>query len=132
MPAPKISTVTNLCKRICRSVVKDMGYGHREAVFQRTIVNALSQAIVSSQTEVPVPFFYKGVCVGNGRVDILTKTHIIELKAVHLSTAKMTSCELQLRKYAATLKAAGAGNRHMLLIVFDNTTKNIVFKSFSA
>ena len=126
---PPAST-TAVYKRIARGIIKDMGYGHREAVYQRAMVNALAQANISSQTEVPVPFFYKGICVGNGRIDVLTKTHIVELKAVHISPAKMDTCELQLKKYANTLKAAGAGKKELLLIIFDNSARKTIFKSF--
>ena len=59
---------------------------------------------IPSQTEVPVPFFLRGVCVGHGRADVLTRTHVVELKAVRPAPAQLRACRQQLRRYIVAIR----------------------------
>ena len=59
---------------------------------------------IPSQTEVPVPFFLRGVCVGHGRADVLTRTHVVELKAVKATPAQLRACRQQLRRYIVAIR----------------------------
>jgi hypothetical protein len=59
---------------------------------------------IPSQTEVPVPFFLRGVCVGHGRADVLTRTHVVELKAVKPTPAQLRACRQQLRRYIVAIR----------------------------
>ena len=107
---------------VIQTVVKELGYGHREAVYQRAIVAHLAALGIPAQIEVPVPFFVQGICVGQGRIDILTKSHIIELKATHMTPTSICASRQQLQRYTAAMKAAGATPRRGIIAIFDPTT----------
>lgn len=92
-------------------VLAELGYGHREAVYQRALTVELMHRKVPSLTEVPVPFFTRGLCVGSGRIDILTKAYILELKAVTMTKAMLHRCQQQTRKYIRAMRIANQ-NRH--------------------
>ena len=106
-----------LIARTARAVLADLGLGHSEAVYQRAMVGRLARAGVPALTEVPVPFFCDGLCVGHGRVDILLDTHVVELKVTH--AAPRAAMAHQLARYAAALRDKGGPPRGGVLICFN-------------
>ena len=58
-----------------------LGPCHSENTYKNALLIELQNAGYKFQTEVIIPFLYKGKTVGYGRVDILTEHGIIELKA---------------------------------------------------
>ena len=138
----KRSTYTML-RAAAHMVHKKMGSGHREAVYQRAFVTELASRGVPSQaevpppsvapvgpqqalaspltlhTQVPVPFFLRGICVGHGRVDVLTNQHVVELKSVRATDSALQSCRNQLNRYLTAMRASGASRRHGVVIFFD-------------
>lgn len=84
--------------------IRQIGYGHTEAVYQRAIASSLIQARVPVQTEVLIPFMCNDECVGVGRVDILTPTFLLELKVMSKSKKAIATATTQIKKYVYALK----------------------------
>jgi GxxExxY protein len=64
-------------------VHKALGNGFLEKVYARALVRELAEVGFSTQSEVAIPAFYKGVDVGVYYVDIVVeRTVICEIKAV--------------------------------------------------
>jgi len=117
--ALKRKMVTNaFLMKMARQTMVKLGVGHTESVYQYALVTLLMSAGVPSMTEVNIPYFVNGICVGMGRADILLNSHLIELKANQKSTCK-TSAQAQLAKYLRSMSLQGATPRNGLLILFN-------------
>ena len=123
-----------IVKLAAKAVVDTIGYGHREAVYQRALTVELMNHGVSSMTEVPVPFFTRGVCVGIGRIDVLTDHHIIEIKTHTMSKILLARSKQQTRKYLSAMRKVNGGNRHRkgMLILFDNSAEKLFIRCLPA
>ncbi|MDS1309453.1 GxxExxY protein [Marinobacter xiaoshiensis] len=63
-------------------VYRQLGYGFLESVYHKALLHELSSRGLGVQSEVPVQVDYKGVIVGEHRLDLLVEDQIIvELKA---------------------------------------------------
>ncbi len=64
-------------------VHKHMGPGLPESSYRNALSHELTLRGIAHDCEVPVPIFYKGVLVGEGKLDILVRgVLIVELKVV--------------------------------------------------
>lgn len=68
-------------KLVCARIYNDLGPCHSENTYKNALLIELQEGNYKFQTEVVIPFSYKGQTVGYGRIDILTEHGIIELKA---------------------------------------------------
>ena len=67
----------------CYAVYNELGYGFLESTYQRALVVALAARGLIADTEVPVNVQYRGVNVGDFRLDLVVNdTVIVECKAV--------------------------------------------------
>ncbi len=68
-------------KQASSKIYDELGPCHSENTYKNALLIELQEGGYKFQTEVVVPFTYKGQTVGYGRIDILTEHGIIELKA---------------------------------------------------
>ena len=83
-------------------VYNELGAGYLESVYKRALAIALSARGISNAREVPLDVYFRGVCVGEFRADLIVQSLVIvESKAV----ARLASThDAQLLNY---LKASG-------------------------
>jgi GxxExxY protein len=68
---------------IANDIYSALGPGYNEVVYHRAFEVALRLSGIQYESEVITPVFYKGHCVGHGRVDIKLPNFILEFKAVN-------------------------------------------------
>lgn len=85
---------------VCREVFAELGAGHTERVYHRGVISVLNHKGIPHRSEVTVPIYVRGDCVGNGRADIVVGDMAIELKALSNPPAKVSG---QLSKYVKSL-----------------------------
>jgi GxxExxY protein len=67
----------------CYEVYNALGHGFLESTYQRAMVVALSARGLNARTEVPVAVHFRGMNVGDFRLDlVVNETVIVECKAV--------------------------------------------------
>ena len=114
-----------LCYRITGcvyEVYRHLGHGFLESVYQKALIAELQSRGLSALSEQPVNILYKGVNVGEHRLDLIVEDRVIvELKAQQ----KMPiSAESQLINY---LKATGKELGLLVNFTFPKATvKRIV------
>ena len=124
----KVVKEYNTIKSAMRTIIQEIGFGHTEAVYQRALTVELMLKRVASMTEVPVPFFTRGVCVGLGRIDILTANHLIELKSVAMTKGLLARTQQQTRKYLTAMKKVNDRLRRGVLIVIDSVSLKVFIR----
>ena len=93
-------------------VHRELGPGLPETAYEAALAHELTLRSIHHQRQSPVPIHYKGVLVGEGRVDLLVEGRlIIELKA----------CEQLNHLHRAQVRAylCATGHRLALLINFN-------------
>jgi GxxExxY protein len=78
-------------------VHRHLGPGYLEALYEAALAVELRLRGTSFERQVPVPVFYKGCDIGEGRLDFLVeKCLLVELKAIDslapIHTAQVISC----------------------------------------
>jgi GxxExxY protein len=68
---------------IANDIYAALGAGYNEVIYHRAFEVALRLSGIQYESEVITPVFYKGHCVGHGRVDIKLPNFILEFKAVN-------------------------------------------------
>jgi len=69
---------------IANDIYFSLGPGYNEVIYHRAFEVALRLSGIQYESEVITPIFYKGACIGHGRVDLKLNEIIIELKAVNV------------------------------------------------
>jgi GxxExxY protein len=69
---------------IANDIYNSLGPGYNEVIYHRAFEVALRLSGIQYESEVITPIFYKGACVGHGRVDLKLNGIIIELKAINV------------------------------------------------
>ena len=78
-----METVINQLVAIAYDIYNTLGPGYNEVIYHRAFEVALRLSGIQYESEVITPVFYKGHCVGHGRVDIKLHDFILEFKAVN-------------------------------------------------
>lgn len=82
------------------SVYNELGYGHKEQVYQKALAKELKERNIQYKKEVSLNVKYKGEKVGNYRPDFIIENKVIlELKAVEFASKTF---ETQLLHYLKT------------------------------
>jgi GxxExxY protein len=83
-------------------VHRHLGPGLPESCYKKALSHELTLRGIQHQCEAPVPIFYKGVRVGDGKVDLLVdKLLVVELKVAECLT---DTHRAQAKGYLAALK----------------------------
>jgi GxxExxY protein len=56
---------------ICNEVYRNLGPGLRENIYQNALLVHLRELNLRYSNEVPIPIVYRGVTIGEGRLDVL-------------------------------------------------------------
>lgn len=122
-------TSNQILMKTARKVMTHLGGGHTEAVYQNAMVLLLFSAGFPCLTEVNIPYFVNGICVGFGRADILTHSHVIELKANQKSSeTNIDQSKMQICKYLKALNEQDKINRKGMLILFNTPSQGPLYK----
>lgn len=89
--------------RLANDVYKEMGAGHLESVYHRSMEYALKKEGYFIESEVVIPFFYKNQYVGFGRSDIIINRNrstpdqqvVLEFKAISSDFKYADVCKLK-------------------------------------
>ena len=108
--------------RIAEGIMADLGGGHTEAIYQNALHRQLVRLDPTCTMELVIPIIYKGDTLGTCRADIVTMTHIIELKALPRQQARVA---LQMRKYLRHLQEKDGKLRRGLVINFNQDTETL-------
>lgn len=82
------------------TVYNELGYGHKENVYQQALIHELEEKNISFKKEISLKVKYKSVVVGNYRPDLIIDDRVIlELKAVEFLPKSFKS---QLLNYLKT------------------------------
>ena len=79
-----METLTSQLVLIAHDIYNSLGPGYNEVIYHRAFEVALRISGIQYESEVITPVFYKGACVGHGRVDLKLNNLIIELKAINI------------------------------------------------
>ena len=101
---------------IAHDIYNSLGPGYNEVVYHRAFEVALRLSGIQYESEVVTPIFYKGACVGHGRVDLKLQNFIIELKAINTLN---NDCIIQTKNYMNSY-SIGTG----IIINFGQTVKS--------
>ena len=122
-------TSNQLLMKTARKVMTHLGGGHTEAVYQNAMVLLLFSAGFPCLTEVNIPYLVNGICVGFGRADILTQSHVIELKANQKSSeTNIDQSKMQICKYLRALNEQDKIHRKGMLILFNTPSQGPLHK----
>lgn len=58
---------------ICNEVYRNLGPGLRENIYQNALLVHLRELNIRYSNEVPIPIVYRGVTIGEGRLDVLVQ-----------------------------------------------------------
>ena len=79
-------------------VYAQLGAGRREKAYQMALAYALNSSGITASTEVSNPVYYYEVHVATAFIDILTETHVIEIKYVRkLTDIHREQCQAYMR-----------------------------------
>ena len=108
--------------QIAEKIMEELGAGYSESIYQNAIHRKLLRHDDSTCMEKIIPVIYDGDTLGVCRADIVTMSHVVEVKAVK----KMPSgaCK-QVSKYIRHLEEADGLRRIGLVINFNQETEKV-------
>jgi len=108
--------------QIAAKIMHDLGAGYSESIYQNALHRKLVRTDCTCVMEKNIPVVYEGDVLGTCRADIVTESHVIEVKAVR----KMPSgVEKQVCKYVRHLMDLDGKARKGLVINFNQDTEQI-------
>ena len=88
----------NSIQEMVSDVYAQLGAGRREKAYQMALAYALNSSGITASTEVSNPVYYYEVHVATAFIDILTETHVIEIKYVRkLTDIHREQCQSYMR-----------------------------------
>ena len=88
----------NLIQDLVQDVYAQLGPGRREKAYQMALAYGLNSQGITASTEVSNAVFYYDVHVTTAFIDILTETHVIEIKYVRkLTDIHRDQCKAYMR-----------------------------------
>ena len=88
----------NLIKEMVSDVYAQLGAGRREKAYQMALAYVLNSNGTTASTEVSNAVYYYNVHVATAFIDILTDTHVIEIKYVRkLTDTHREQCQAYMR-----------------------------------
>lgn len=88
----------NSIQEMVSDVYAQLGAGRREKAYQVALAYALNSSGITASTEVSNPVYYYDVHVATAFIDILTATHVIEIKYVRkLTDIHRQQCQAYMR-----------------------------------
>ena len=119
---PPITTDTIMS--LARKIMEDLGAGYSECIYQNALRNKLLAYDPHCVKEKTIPVIYEGELLGTCRADLVTSSHIIEVKAVRSMPSAVGH---QISKYLKNLKDQDQIEREGLVINFNQDTERCEF-----
>jgi GxxExxY protein len=117
-----IMETTNRIVQIAAKIMEDLGAGYSESIYKNAMHRQIARIDCTCITEKNIPVLYRGDLIGVCRADIVTESHVIEVKAVR----KMpTNVEKQVSKYVKHLIELDGKIRKGLVINFNQESETI-------
>jgi GxxExxY protein len=114
---------------IADDIYTSLGPGYNEIVYHRAFEVALRLSGIQYESEVITPVFYKGHCIGHGRVDIKLSNFILEFKAVNtLNNDAIIQIKNYMNQYSINsgmiinFGQTKANNKNLGIILLQNNT----------
>ena len=108
--------------QIADKIMQDLGAGYSESIYQNAIHRKLFKLDETCVMEKIIPVVYEGDTLGICRADIVTQTHVIEVKAVRRMPP---GAGKQVCKYVRHLMETDGVSRIGLVINFNQETEKI-------
>ena len=126
-PAPRCTIDTFDVKEMASRIIRDMGAGYSETIYQKALFNKLVKIDPTAVMEHTIQVLYDGEVVGTCRADIVTAQHVIEVKAVRSMPWNVGN---QIRKYLKNLKERDSVAREGLVINFNQDHERVDILTF--
>ena len=108
-------------------VMRDLGAGYSETVYQKALFNKIIKLDPTAAMEQIIPVVYENEVIGTCRADIVTATHVIETKAVRSMPNGVGN---QIRKYLKNLHDQDSVPREGVVINFNQEIERVDFLTF--
>ena len=113
---------TETIRQIAAKIMKDMGAGYSESIYQNALHRKLARIDGTCVMEKIIPVVYEGDTLGVCRADIVLEGYVIEVKAVRRMPAGV---EKQVCKYVKHLMDQDGKMRKGVVINFNQETEEI-------
>ena len=123
-PFISMSITTDLIMTLARTIMDDLGAGYSECIYQNALRNKLLELDPECVKERTISVHYEGQLLGTCRADLVTSSHIIEVKAVRTMPSSVGH---QIGKYLKNLKAEDGVEREGLVINFNQDSERCEF-----
>jgi GxxExxY protein len=115
--------------QIASKIMADLGAGYSESIYQNAMHRKLAREDGTCIMEKKIPVVYEGDTLGVCRADIVTDTHVIEIKCARRMP---TGVEKQVCKYTKHLLELDGKARAGVVINFNQETEEIETLVFPA
>jgi GxxExxY protein len=115
---------TDLIMTLARKIMDDLGAGYSECIYQNALRNKLLELDPECVKEKTIHVYYEGQLLGTVRADLVTSSHIIEVKAVKTMPSSVGH---QIGKYLKNLKVEDGVEREGLVINFNQDSERCEF-----
>ena len=122
---PRDMDLRRTVRACCAQVMRALGAGHREAVYQRALCTALNRQGLCHRTEVSCPILFMDEIVGVGRADLIVGDVVVEVKATQCAPAAPSL--KQLRKYIKSFSEVEKERFVGLVVNFNQCTGKVDF-----
>jgi GxxExxY protein len=113
---------TETILQIAAKIMKDMGAGYSESIYQNALHRKLARIDGTCVMEKIIPVVYEGDTLGVCRADIVLEGYVIDVKAVRRMPAGV---EKQVCKYVKHLMDQDGKMRKGVVINFNQETEEI-------
>lgn len=108
-------------------IMHDLGAGYSESIYQRALFNKIIKTDTTAVKEQIIQVTYENEPIGTCRADIVTSSHIIEIKAVRTMPVKVGA---QISKYMKHLFDKDHISREGMVINFNQEYARVDFLIF--
>ena len=126
-PNAKYAIDTFDIQEMASRVMRDLGAGYSESIYQRALFNKLVKIDTAAAMEQTIQVVYEDEIIGTCRADIVTSHHVIEIKAVRTMPSNVGN---QIRKYMKNLHDKDAVMREGVVINFNQEIERVDFITF--
>jgi GxxExxY protein len=108
--------------QLASKIMEDLGAGYSESIYQNAMHRQMARIDCTCTMEKTIPVVYEGDTLGVCRADIVTDTHVIEIKCLKRMP---TGVEKQVCKYTRHLLELDGKARLGVVINFNQETDAI-------
>lgn len=125
---PRSTIDTFDIQEMASRIMRDLGAGYSEAIYQRALFNKIAKIDTTVVMEKTVQVVYDDEVVGTCRADIVTTHHVIEVKAVRNMSSSVVGN--QIRKYMKALFENDSVAREGVVVNFNQDIERVDFLTY--